>query len=793
MIKYTLFIQALLLHLDQLEALLGERWSAMRDKLLPLLADVIHEDDPGKLAARVHRVYRALKGTPAEALARELFRQASDWTYNLEHSRKQILFATDRDESAVAVDLKTVVQALARAIESLPEGATAEMDLLFHPTLPETQTVTIRPNFNIAVIGNKGTLYQMHAQLTFGNRTDWEAAITPREPQTMELSVTAPGSAAGGDFSTIGTEDIKYDTIAPEHAIEPASVEAATEMDLLFPPAPPDAQTVTTHPNLLGDDHAYLGKLYRLVVKLSDQPQPLGASLFAPELEVPVKAGEIVKKIQVRLAAPDFDLDANELARGWLREINFYPEAAASNAITFTLLPQDRSEDRYFSTLRVQFELDGQVLGHAARKVEVLRDEAVAKTPLSAFPPAPGYPLDERGEVRVQPIPTPVSVVTGAPGVHLTITISETKPQEQLLWEIASPYLKANDFPAGDYFSNNLGVEEFVKKYLAPFGMPGKWPEDHMEQTGCLKAQSIPILYNNLLTLRGSAPPQFWKLYEVALERHLVQGGTTENFAILFITADTHIPWELMPVSKEVIGDKMPLLLGSAHCVGRWLLETGSPIPEAALDLHGFVLETPTYTDQPLPQAQAEKQFLKERYKPYELPDQPDAFITFMKTGLPTNGTGILHFAGHGDCCTDEMRGNWLVLTNREALYDIRSASNNLGNSLGKLHPIFAFFNACNVGRAALGPLGSNGGWGRALLNQQYKGYIGPLWSVYDQHARDISETFYTLALDKSLPLGEVMRRIRARFSEDNRLFTYLAYLYLGHPLARITYTPFKE
>jgi hypothetical protein len=37
------------------------------------------------------------------------------------------------------------------------------------------------------------------------------------------------------------------------------------------------------------------------------------------------------------------------------------------------------------------------------------------------------------------------------------------------------------------------------------------------------------------------------------------------------------------------------------------------------------------------------------------------------------------------------------------------------------------------------------------------------------------------------------MRQIRAKFSADNRLFTYLAYLYLGHPLAKITYQPFLQ
>lgn len=248
-----------------------------------------------------------------------------------------------------------------------------------------------------------------------------------------------------------------------------------------------------------------------------------------------------------------------------------------------------------------------------------------------------------------------------------------------------------------------------------------------------------------------------------------------------------------MPISEEVIEEKMPPVLGSAHRVGRWLLEVGIPIPERTLALHGLSVAAPTYEEAPLLQAQREKEFIEQRYHPYVLPDDANAFITFMQTGQPRKGTGILHFAGHGDCCTDLMRQNWLVLTNRDALYDIASASTDLGNRLGKLCPTVAFFNACNVGRSAPGPLGSNGGWGRALLSQQYKGYIGPLWSVYDEHASDICQMFYALALDEHLPLGEVMRRIRTRFIEDNRLFTYLAYLYLGHPLATITYTPFEE
>ena len=200
----------------------------------------------------------------------------------------------------------------------------------------------------------------------------------------------------------------------------------------------------------------------------------------------------------------------------------------------------------------------------------------------------------------------------------------------RLLWQIDSPYFAAADFTEGEYFSPN-----------------------HMDKTGCLKALSINILYSNLLTLRRSAPAPFWTLYELALDRHHPQGGTPEDFTILFITADTHVPWELMPVSEKVIGEKMPPLLGSAHRVGRWLLEVGAPAPDAKLDLHGFSVSATTYKENPLPQAQAEKKFIEQHYGPHVLPDDANAFIAFMKTGQPKNGTGILHFAGHGDCCTD--------------------------------------------------------------------------------------------------------------------------------------------
>lgn len=758
---YILFLRALLGNLNQIRDLLGRQWPKLQVQVHGLLLELIMEGNKQTFAVRVNRIYRAFKGTSAEALAHEFFQKSKEQAEQLE---KENITQSTRITVATPSDTHSELRSTTR-------GKVKLEDAVFLRGKPKSAN---------AGVSSRGRLKSGTTGVS-----SWQKLKSNTPVASSRRNLGLDATASTEQLITVAQELLQI--INPR--VEEAMVDEEPGSNSTTPPR----ISVTSYPHLQGEDHAYLNKPYHLTVKLSDQPQPRGAHLSTQKMEIPVEVGEIVKKIQVKLTAPDFDLDPAEMTQGWLREINFYPGAASSDPVIFILLPQDRFEERFFSTLQVQFLMNGQVLGHAARRVEVLQSNTVIKTPINAFPPVRGYPLDERGEIRVQPIPTPIFTSSTVSDVHLTITISEADPPARLLWQIASPYLHTTDFPVGDYFSQNLGTEEFVREYLAPFGMPGNWREDHMTNDGWLKPSSIPILYSNLLKLRDIAPPQFWTLYELALERHCAGGKTPEEFAILFITADTHVPWELMPVSKQVSNGNMPALLGSAHCVGRWLLETGVTVPEAALNLEGFMLAVPSYETQPLPQAQEEKMFLKNRYHPRELADDPNDFLAFMKTGGDTYGTGILHFAGHGDCCTDKLRSNWLVLTNRNAFYDVNSASTDLGNRLGKLRPILAFFNACNVGRAASGPLGSNGGWGRALLNQEYKGYIGPLWSVYDQHARDVCQMFYTLALDEHLPLGEVIRRIRARFSKDNRLFTYLAYLYLGHPLAKITYTPFTK
>ncbi len=123
MLKDTLFLQALLDHLDQIVALLGNRWITIRENLLPLLTGIIKEDDADKVTVRV------FQGTAAETLTRNLFRQGTEQA-ELEASTAHIssmtgpatIAAVLADKLAVRpADLEKLLQELSQPSRGLQE------------------------------------------------------------------------------------------------------------------------------------------------------------------------------------------------------------------------------------------------------------------------------------------------------------------------------------------------------------------------------------------------------------------------------------------------------------------------------------------------------------------------------------------------------------------------------------------------------------------------------------------------------------------------------------------------
>ena len=556
-----------------------------------------------------------------------------------------------------------------------------------------------------------------------------------------------------------------------------------------------DKRRVTTFPNIESQDHAHLDETFTVRVKLSDQAQQeTGGHLLVPEFNFEVAREIEIIPVEISLYAPDFELAPEDAGKGWDRETKLYVEARSSGEIVFHLSPEDRLQTRFFSTLRLTFRINGIVVGQALRRVEVLRDAGVEPTPVAEFPPIE-FPVDAARVFTTTPSETlrlrmPAS---DEQPVDLHVTIMETDDRSRMVWELDAPGAGLRKTAA----SRNLSAENWVRKQL------GEFIRQAMRQApagGEFTPRDGLRFFGVLITLRDAAPAEFWEVYTQALAAHVQAGGAPETFTLLFVTEDPHLPWELMPVSRDPDADgKPPQLLGSAHRVGRWLLglETGSPQP--SLSLEGMSVAVPDYRKE-LPGTQAMKTFAAP-WNPHLVGIRdgafdPAGFYEFMASGDPTGGTGILHYAGHGDCCKDMGKLVWLVLSDEaDDVYDYNAANSPLSNRFAKRErDVLVFFNACTAGQAAETELGTTASWSQVMLDRGYDSYIGPLWYVDDGYARDVAETFYALAIGEApVPLGEVMRRIRSKYMENLRLYTYLAYSYYGHPNATVTFTPFKE
>jgi CHAT domain-containing protein len=101
---------------------------------------------------------------------------------------------------------------------------------------------------------------------------------------------------------------------------------------------------------------------------------------------------------------------------------------------------------------------------------------------------------------------------------------------------------------------------------------------------------------------------------------------------------------------------------------------------------------------------------------------------------------------------------------------------------IGKHHP-FVFLNACQLSAEGM-VLSLGSGWPQAFLDVGASAFIGPLWSVQDESARDAAKHFYEeLRLGKSM--GEALQTMRKKWVDGGSV-TFLAYTLYGDPAAKV-------
>ena len=295
--------------------------------------------------------------------------------------------------------------------------------------------------------------------------------------------------------------------------------------------------------------------------------------------------------------------------------------------------------------------------------------------------------------------------------------------------------------------------------------------------------------------------------------------------AVLLVSADPYVPWELALLDPP-IDDTRPPYLGAQVVLGRWLRDAhpsdvaAKPTPSSGgLDSMGGgssavpEIPPPRPPAQPpstlgvkhmavmagmyqassglrnLPQAESEATSIANTYDAVTLAATTADVKRLLNASLSykfqqIGGVEAIHFAGHGDVDPSVADGSMLMLSDSRPLPSILFRSAKYG---GKQQPFF-FLNACMIGIGGE-LLGDMGGFPGNCLRGGFGGIIGALWEVDDTIAHDFAVAFWKRALPTEAntqpeEVGEILRDLRGHFDATAEIpvHTWLAYVYYGHP-----------
>ncbi len=267
-------------------------------------------------------------------------------------------------------------------------------------------------------------------------------------------------------------------------------------------------------------------------------------------------------------------------------------------------------------------------------------------------------------------------------------------------------------------------------------------------------------------------------------------------------SGETDIPWELVHVRDPDAGEDPEGrgFLGRTGLV-RWVYNTAHPTDLSVRTGRGHYL-IPEYADPALvlEQAQLEPTYLQ----PFGATaiDPPDA--AGIARLLTSGEVDLLHFAGHGfsnDADEPPVRemalADYRLDTPSVTGVDrsrIAFSLEDLRRSLPDSPPLrfsepgpLVFLNACRIGQAP-STRSEVGGFAETFLRGGAGAFVGCLWSVGDQPAREFVAAFYS-ALDAghTITRATLAGRTAAREAGD---ISWLAYTVYAHPDARLADRP---
>ncbi|RHW24210.1 CHAT domain-containing protein [Nocardioides immobilis] len=263
-------------------------------------------------------------------------------------------------------------------------------------------------------------------------------------------------------------------------------------------------------------------------------------------------------------------------------------------------------------------------------------------------------------------------------------------------------------------------------------------------------------------------------------------------------SGETDIPWELVHVWGPDAGED-PDGRGFLGRVGlvRWVYNTGHPTELLIRPGRGHYL-IPEYVD---PVLELQQSHLEPTYlQPFGATaiDPPDA--AGIAKLITSGNVDLLHFAGHGvsndidvppvrEMALADYRDGAASVPGADrsriafSVEDLRRALPDTASDPGPL----VFLNACGIGQAP-STRAEMGGFAETFLRGGAGAFVGCLWSVGDQPAREFVAAFYD-ALDTGHTIGQATLAGRRAAREAGDL-SWLAYTVYAHPDARLADRP---
>ncbi len=408
------------------------------------------------------------------------------------------------------------------------------------------------------------------------------------------------------------------------------------------------------------------------------------------------------------------------------------------------------------AALSALFTYDGHPSGRVTRRFRVANGKLVSVQVTQA---------DAAG-TRPAALEPKVTPTPGLDAYDLTISVLDTGENDGRHFRLiadAPPISKRLEVPW------NLGeqTDQIVSNYMKRFVAQGLKPTTRLAE---LTGAGVQLF--------RATPPDFQKLFWEMIDTRKAPK------TIMVVSDDPYIPWELMVPRRSLLGKvetRKPL--GVEFCLGRWIRSDYITAPQQ-IPLERTYVVAPNYViaSKNLKWAPQEAKFVCASFQPSKAIDPAD--LDKINEALREQGATLLHFICHGAASAGTDQTVYLRDMVNNLSCSVVEGSDEFVTTFFRDHT-FVFLNACEVGRAAPALVGTNG-FATTFLRLGASGVVAALWSVKDDIAHQVAETFYTKVLqDPQTPFAEILRDIRAQAYSGSAEDTYAAYCFYGSPLAR--------